>query len=174
MKTYFDVVAQTRVLAASFVLTFLFVGFIFPMLAGDIESLDTRTNGYDFAEVTTAMAGYGEAGRLRYALISPTLDTLFPICYASFYAGIIYRFAPHERLKLLAYVPLIGGLIDLGENAQVTTMLLQYPDISEAQVAVANRFTLTKFAFTNTSMWLALAAGGWGLGSFGFEKWKSR
>jgi hypothetical protein len=35
-------------------------------------------------------------------------------------------------------------------------MLLQYPDISVAQVEWANRFTLTKFIFTRLSMLMAV------------------
>lgn len=158
MKSYFDFVSRTPVLIGSFIASLIFILVIFPSLAGDIESLDVRMDGYGLAEVLAAMEGYGEVGRGRYALISFTLDTLFPICYVSFFAGAIYRFAPHERLKLLAYLPLIGGAFDLGENAQIIAMLMQYPDISLMQAEWANRFTLIKFAFSRTSMVLAFAA----------------
>lgn len=60
------------------------------------------------------------------------------------------------RLQGLVYIPILGGVIDLAENAQIVTMLLQYPDISVAQVEWANRFTLTKFIFTRLSMLMAV------------------
>jgi hypothetical protein len=158
MKTYFNFVSQTRILLATFGLTWLFILVIFPPLVGDLAVLDLRPEGYDFAEVMAALGSYGEAGRMRYAWISPTLDTLFPLCFTSFYAGAIWRFAPHEKLRILAYVALLAGVFDLGENAQITTMLLQYPDISVAQVDWANRFTLVKFALSRISMLLAFSA----------------
>ena len=174
MKTYFDFVAQTKTLLATFVLTFLFLLVVFPQLAGDIESLDVRTGGYSYADVMAAMEGYGEAGRTRYAWISPTLDTLFPLCYVSLYAGVLWRFAPHERLKAMAYLPVIGGVFDLGENAQVVTMLLQYPDITVAQVEWANRFTLTKFAFSRLSLFLGIVALIWAAVGYGWQRWQAR
>lgn len=174
MKTYFDFVSRTPILIASFAASMLFLIVIFPSLAGDIESLDVRMAGYTLADVLAAMEGYGEVGRGRYALISFTLDTLFPICYVSFYAGAIYRFAPHERLKLLAYLPLIGGAFDLGENAQIITMLLQYPDISLMQAEWANRFTLIKFGFSRTSMVLAFAALAWAAANLAYLRLKQR
>ena len=173
-NTYFEFVSRTPVLIASFVASMLFLIVIFPFLAGDIESLDVRMDGYSLAEVLAAMEGYGEVGRGRYALISFTLDTLFPICYVSFYAGAIYRFAPHERLKLLAYLPLIGGVFDLCENAQIIVMLLQYPDISLMQAEWANRFTLIKFGFSCTSMVLAFAALAWAAVTLAYQRVKQR
>lgn len=174
VNTYFEFVSRTPVLIASFVASMLFLIVIFPSLAGDIESLDVRMSGYTLADVLAAMEGYGEVGRGRYALISFTLDTLFPICYVSFYAGAIYRFAPHERLKLLAYLPLIGGVFDLGENAQIITMLLQYPDISLMQAEWANRFTLIKFGFSRTSMVLAFASLAWAAVTLAYQRVKQR
>lgn len=90
-------------------------------------------NGYDHAEAVAALAGYGAEGRARYIWISLIMDTIFPIVYCSFYAGLIYRFAPNERLELLAYLPVLGGLVDLGENLQIVAMLVQFPDIGVAQ-----------------------------------------
>lgn len=174
MKPYFEYIGRTPVLIASFVASMLFLTLIFPAVTGTVESLDTRLDGYSLAEVLAAMDAYGEIGRGRYALISFTLDTLFPICYVSFYAGAIYRFAPHERLTLLAYLPLIGGAFDLGENAQIIAMLLQYPDISLMQVEWANRFTLIKFGFSRISMVLAFAALAWAAASLAHERMKQR
>jgi hypothetical protein len=155
LTPYFEFVSRTPVLIFSFVMTWAFLNVIFPQFAGDLASLDVRTDGYDYAEVVAAMEGYGEAGRRIYAWVSPTLDTLFPLAYVSLYAGVLYRFAPNDRLRALAYVPVIGGFVDLAENMQITAMLVQYPDISIAQVDWANRFTLTKFIFTRLSLLMA-------------------
>lgn len=172
MKTYFEFASRTPVLIVGFVASIILMTLIFPALIGDIEILDLRMEGYNLADVIAAMEGYGEAARGRYALVSLTLDTVFPICYASFYAGAIYRFAPHEKLKLLAYLPVIGGFVDLGENVQITAMLLQYPDIAAAQVEWSNRFTLVKFAFSRISMLLAFAALIWAAASAAYQRAK--
>ena len=174
MKTYFEFVSQTKILLASFGLTWLFLLIIFPQFAGDIESLDVRLDGYDYAEAMAALEAFGEAGRARYAWISSTLDTLFPICYVSSYAGVLYRFAPHEKMKALAYLPVFGGFFDLGENIQIVTMLLQYPDISVAQVEWANRFTLTKFIFTRTLLLLGAIVLVWTTINYGWQRFQAR
>lgn len=170
INAYFEFVARTPVLITGFVASMLFVLVIFPQLAGQIERLDMRMGGYTLAEVLAAMEGYGEVGRPRYATISFTLDTIFPICYVSFYAGAIYRFVPHEQLRVLAYVPLMGGVFDLGENAQIIAMLMQYPDISMTQVEWASRFTVIKFGFSRLSMLLAFAALAYAAGVAGYQR----
>ena len=42
----------------------------------------------------------------------------FRLSIVSLYTGAIYRFAPHEKLTLLAYLPLIGGAFDLVKMAK--------------------------------------------------------
>lgn len=170
MTHYFQFISTNRILWLTFALAVLFVAVIFPYLAGGLESLDTRMNGYDHAEAVAALAGYGAEGRARYIWISLIMDTIFPIVYCSFYAGLIYRFAPNERLKLLAYLPVLGGLVDLGENLQIVAMLVQFPDIGVAQAEWANRFTLTKFAISRWSMLLAALALFYGVGKWAHDK----
>ena len=76
--------------------------------------------------------------------ISLVLDTLFPFIYVTFFAGLIYRFRAFEGTWWLAYIPILGGIWDLMENAQISLMLIGYPEVSEAQVAWASVFTQAK------------------------------
>ena len=99
---------------------------------------------YALTDVQAAMAQYGPRGRAVYALASTTVDTLFPVLYVTFFAGMLYRFRPQQRLWVLALVPVFAGVCDLCESAQIVAMLLQYPDISARQVALASFFTSTK------------------------------
>jgi len=131
------------VLIVSFALTFILIVFAFPALPINGELLDLKP-GYTFQEVVAEMEIYGESGRAVYAWASPTLDTFFPIVYVTFFAGLIYRCRPTESLWWLALLPIVAGLWDLAENAQITTMLLQYPDISSTQVDTASFFTIVK------------------------------
>ncbi|MDE2976684.1 MAG: hypothetical protein OXU63_04090 [Acidobacteriota bacterium] len=143
MKKWFEFASQTRVLAATFVLTLVFLFVVFPALPVNGELLDYKSS-YTHDEAMAAMEEYGPEGRRVYAWASPTLDTLFPIVYVSFFAGLIYRCRPTERLWWLAFIPVAAGIVDLGENIQITAMLIQYPDVSPAQAAGASLFTQIK------------------------------
>ena len=129
-------------------LTTLVVGvlilfFVFPNLPIDGELLDEKTS-YTYDEAIRALAAYGAGGRTVYLWTSLLLDTLFPIVYATFFAGLIYRFRVTEGTWWLAYVPAFGGAWDLMENVQISLMLVAYPNVTETQVAWASGFTQVK------------------------------
>lgn len=143
LRRFFQFAAGTKPLIISFVGVLVMVLLVFPALPVGGELLDVKLS-YNLADVQAAMLQYGPQGRAVYALASPTVDTLFPIMYVTFLAGLLYRFRPSERLWLLALIPVFAGAWDLCENAQITTLLLQFPDISARQVAVASIFTSVK------------------------------
>ena len=142
-RKYFEFASGTKPLLISFAGVLLMVLWVFPSLPIGGEMIDLKLS-YDLAAIQHAMLQYGAHGRAVYALASPTLDTLFPLLYVTFFAGLLYRFRSNERLWLAAFIPLVAGVWDLCENAQITAMLLQYPEISVRQVAVASFFTSTK------------------------------
>ena len=150
-------VSRTPVLIF-FAIATLAVGASFQVLPIGGEMLDVRS-GYGYAEVMAAMEQYGDDGRRAYLWASATLDTLFPIVVCSLLAGLIFRLRPSERLAVLALVPIVGGVLDLGENVQVMAMLVGYPNISEAQVAAASAFTQLKWLALNASFLLVIALG---------------
>lgn len=143
MRTYFELAAKIPTLIATFIGIIVLVAFVFPALPVGGELLDLKP-GYSYAEVVASMEEYGVDGRSLYAWVSPTMDTLFPLIYVTFFAGVIYRFRPTEKLWILAFLPVVAGFWDLCENAQITAMLIQYPDITESQVNLASTFTQVK------------------------------
>ncbi len=143
MRKYFEACSGTLALWATMVSSVVLLVVAFPALPIGGEMLDVR-GGYTYPEALAALEGYGESGRRAYAWASATLDTLFPVLYASFLAGLVYRFRPAERWWRLAYLPLAVALIDLGENVQIVLMLTRYPGISTGQVAAASLFTSLK------------------------------
>lgn len=143
MRSYFEFAAKTSTLLVTFIGVVVLVIFVFPALSVGSELLDLKF-GYSYAEVVASMEQYGAEGRRIYAWASPTLDTLFPMIYVTFFAGVIYRFRPSEKLWVLAFIPVFAGLWDLCENAQITAMLIQYPEITERQVSLASVFTHVK------------------------------
>lgn len=162
-RAFFEFAARTRVLATTFALTLVFTLAVFPLLPVDGQLLDYKTS-YSHEEAMAAMEEYGDRGRRIYAWASPTLDTLFPIVYVSFFAGLIYRCRPTDRLWWLAFVPVAAGLVDLGENAQITAMLIQYPDVSVAQAEAASFFTRWKATIGTVYQVMALVLLAWATG----------
>ena len=123
MRGYFEFAAKTPILIASFIGIVVLVASVFPALPVGGELLDLKP-GYSHGEVVAAMEEYGADGRRLYAWMSPTLDTLFPLVYVTFFAGVIYRFRLTEKLWVLAFIPVVAGIWDLCENAQITACLL--------------------------------------------------
>ena len=142
IRSYFSVVSRTRVLGTTFV-SALLLTIVLNALPFGPDMLDSRP-GYTYQDALIAIAGFGEEGRKVYMWASMTLDTLLPAAYASFLAGIIYRLRPKENLWWLAFLPVLAGGLDLCENFQIVAMLIQYPDITAAQVANASLFTVMK------------------------------
>ncbi len=142
-ERYFRFASRTPVLLISGAGALLWLLLVFPSLPINGELLDVRA-GYSYGELMCAMEQYGADGRRAYAWASPTVDTAFPMLYVTFFCGLLMRLRPSDGWAWLAWIPLFAGLWDLCENAQITAMLLMYPDISETQVAWASFFTHLK------------------------------
>lgn len=142
-RKYFEFAAGSMPLVISFIGILLMLLLVFPALPVGGELIDLKLQ-YTLADIQAAMLQYGPQGRAAYAWASPTVDTLFPVLYVTFFAGLIYRFRPSERLWVTAFIPVFAGVWDLCENAQITAMLLQYPKLSARQVEVASFFTTVK------------------------------
>ena len=143
MNRYFAFAGATWTLAVTFLGTLAFLFVVFPALPIGGVMLDLMPS-YTHAEAMAAMESYGASGRSVYAVASPTLDTLFPLVYVTLFAGLIHRFRWSDRTAFLAWIPVVAGIVDLGENVQITAMLLSYPNVGEAQVAAASAFTTVK------------------------------
>ena len=144
MTRYFVFASRIPVLCTTLVGTLVWMFLVFPALPLGADMLDVRL-GYSWQELGEAMEQYGASGRALYAWASPTLDTVFPMLYVTLFAGILTRFAPRDSWRVLAWLPVLAGAWDLCENAQITAMLLMYPDITPTQVEVASFFTRIKW-----------------------------
>ncbi len=155
LKRYLEFASRTPILIASgvgMVLTMVAFGAL-PIIGGElIDGLP----GYTYAEIMAKLEGYGPDGRRIHAIASPTLDTLFPIVYVTFFAGLIHRLRPTPIV--LALVPIVLGTWDLFENAQITAMNLTYPEVSESLVSSASFFTRVKYVLIQLSLLSVLVA----------------
>lgn len=155
LRRYLGLASLTPILIASGIgMVLNMVAFqALPVVGGDLID---QLPGYTYAEIMDKLEGYGPEGRRIYALASPTLDTLFPILYVTFFAGLIHRLRPTP--VALALVPIVLGVWDLFENAQITAMNLTYPDVSESLASSASLFTRVKHVLTSLTLMAVLVA----------------
>ena len=137
MHRFLQFSAKPTVMMVTALITGVLLVWVFPLLPLGAPMLDVLP-GYGVDEARMLLAQYGEQGRAAYALASPTLDLLLPICYATFFVGTIYRCLPSEQWRWMALLPLAVAGWDLVENVQITMLLLQYPDISDLQIQLAS------------------------------------
>ena len=143
LERYLRFASRTPVLLISGAGVLGWLLLVFPSLPINGEMLDVSA-GYSYGELMGAMEQYGADGRHAYAWASPTVDTAFPMLYVTLFCGLLTRLRPSDGWAWLAWIPVFAGLWDLCENAQITAMLLMYPDIRETQVAWASFFTHVK------------------------------
>lgn len=143
MRPYFEVCARGSTLIASFIAAAILIFVIYPAMPIGGEALDVKM-GYSYAQAMAALEEYGQEGRGIYIWVSATADTLILICWAAFFAGLVYRYRLTEGTWFIAFAPVFVGVVDLLENLQVITMLVQYPEIGHSQVAWASAATLVK------------------------------
>lgn len=143
MRGYFGFAGRNGTLLVTFTTTAAFLFLVFPNLPINGVLLDLKP-GYSFDEAMAAMEGYGPHGRRVHAWSSMVLDTIFPLAYATLFAGLIHRFRLTGGTWWLAFVPVSAGIWDILENIQIAAMLISYPDVAPSQVAWASTFTTIK------------------------------
>lgn len=154
LKRYFSYSSRIGILIASFV-AMLLTGYLFVSQPIGADLIDVLPR-YGLNDVSALMEQYGDDGRQRYLMASALWDTLFVVSYVTLFAGLIYRYCPLPKLKVLAYLPLVAGLLDLAENGQIMAMLQHYPDLTAVQVEVASLFTQLKHLLTRIYTAIAL------------------
>ncbi len=109
---------------------------------------------YSYEAMISLLTSYGEKGMHLHVLATTILDSLFPIVYVTFHAGLIYRLRP--RPWYLALAPVCLGLTDICENTLIVAMLLQYPDVCPRVVNSASMLTFTKHQLTSLTLLIML------------------
>lgn len=156
--------ASGRALLLSFVATFICI-----MIFGQVvERLGTSLldsyETYDYAEVMRVFMVYGAEGRTLYAISALTLDTIFPLAYGAFFAGLLMRFRIHRWAIIAVYVLLLGLLVDFAENIQFALLLTSYPDITADAVNRVANTTMLKWLLLNSARYFMFAQIIWAIG----------
>lgn len=112
------------------------------------RSLDGRV-GYTASEALSAVASYGDDGRVQMIWIH-LADFMLVVVYTTMFSlslsWLLRRsFVPESRMQKLNLVPVLGGLFDVLENIWIITLLLLYPDQPTAVAWLAAIFTMGKY-----------------------------
>ena len=161
-----------RTLLLSFLLFMIFPVFALPWLGRQVDLYSEPGEAYELLFVSTpdelysSFEGYGEQGRVIYALGTATIDMAFPLASALFQGILITMlvrrvFPSRPRWRMLNLLPSGAALLDVTENLVLLVMLLVYPSRLTALAVVTAVVTVLKWTMVGLSFLtiLILAAG---------------
>ena len=134
----------------------------------DLSLFYTPQRLYDMAEA------YGTEGRTAYVRARWTFDLVWPLVYAAFLGATISwlygrAFQGESRWRRANLVPLLGALLDYGENACTSLLMARYPARTPVVAVLAPLFTLLKWVALGASFVLLLLGVG-----FAVYAWRRR
>ncbi len=129
------------------------------------------THGLDFLDFGFAPAdgahavltAFGPEGRHVQALLTATVDIAIPFVSGAFGALALAAlgralFRTPGRWLALTWLPVIAALLDYGENASISALLLSYPNDPAWLSLLTHSLTLAKFAAYDATAALVLVA----------------
>jgi hypothetical protein len=75
--------------------------------------------------VSSALAAFGNAGRMQQLAFTATIDLAIPLVSAAFGALAARLFG----CARLAWVPILAGALDYAENAAIVALVVRYPSL---------------------------------------------
>ena len=135
---------------------FLMILYTIPQVkqyAPGMALFDLSPLGYSYEYAIKLLDTLGEAGRDTYLTLQLPVDFIYPALFAiSSCLLIAWLFqkanVTSHRMYYLCIIPLVAGLFDYLENIQTIRMLMNYPVITEGQVALGSLFTIGKSGLT--------------------------
>jgi len=121
--------------------------------APEMKVFDLSPGGYSYDYAIELLSTLGEEGRAEYLKTQLPLDFIYPALFSiSSFLLLAWifsrRYEKGSGIFYLCFVPVIAGMFDYLENIQIVLMILKYPDISNAQVALSSTFTIVKSGLT--------------------------
>jgi len=155
-------VSSGRTLLLSFLIFLIFPLFALPWLGRQVDLYSEPGEAYELLFVSTpdelysSFEGYGEQGRVVYALGTATIDMAFPLASALF-QGILITvlvrrvFPSRTRWQRLNLLPSGAALLDMMENLGLLALLWSYPGRLTALAAVISLITVLKWTMVGLS-----------------------
>jgi len=155
-------ISNARTLLFSFLFFLIFPLFALPWLGRQVDLYSQPEEGYELLlvytpeELYSSFEGYGEQGRVVYALGTATIDMVFPLASALFQGILITlltrRVFPSrpgwERLNL---VPSGAALLDILENLGLLVLLVGYPTRLAGPATITAVLTVLKWTMVGLS-----------------------
>ncbi len=131
--------------------------------APEMKIFDLSPGGYSYDYSIKLLSSLGDEGRKKYLYTQLPLDFIYPVLFSiSSFLLLAWLFSKRydksSRIFYFCFVPVIAGIFDYLENIQIVLMILNYPEISGAQVALSSTSTIVKSGFT-TIFFLLLVFG---------------
>lgn len=123
------------------------------IFSGGLKPFDTLPMGYSLTYAQSLLEALGDQGRSYYLFRQIPLDFVYPLLFAISYYWIMVYFTIKLKTssKILAHaclLPVLAGVLDYLENIGIIRMLVNYPTISEVEVAVTSMFSIMKSSVT--------------------------
>lgn len=129
----------------------------------EMKIFDLLPGGYSYDYSIKLLSSLGDEGRKKYLYMQLPLDFIYPVLFSiSSFMLLAWLFSKRydkgSKIFYFCFVPVIAGIFDYLENIQIVLMILNYPEISRAQVALSSTSTIVKSGFT-TIFFLLLVFG---------------
>ena len=122
--------------------------------APEMKIFDLSPSGYSYDYAINLLSTLGNDGREEYLNTQLPLDFIYPALFSiSSFLLLAWLFSKRNdkgsRIFYFCFVPIIAGIFDYLENIQIVLMILNYPDITRAQVILSSAFTIAKSGLTS-------------------------
>tara|TARA_B100001029_G_scaffold39132_1_gene30246 strand:- start:4133 stop:4633 length:501 start_codon:yes stop_codon:yes gene_type:complete len=145
IQSYLKTVSERKYVLLIFILTTI-CGIGFQLVPYNVnENMLDLKFGFNSLDVEQTFINLGDEGRKYYIYSSLILDTFFPIFYVSLFIGIFINL---NISKIFIFIPLSGGLLDLGENIQISLLM--------SSLATANEYLIFSASAFNQLKWLLI------------------
>jgi len=155
-------ISSGRTLLFSFLVFLIFPLFALPWLGRQVDLYSEPGEAYELLFVSTpdelysSFEGYGEQGRVVYALGTATIDMAFPVASALFQGILITMLVrkilpSRPRWQRLNLLPSGAALLDIMENLGLILLLLSYPGRLTPLAAATSLITVLKWTMVGLS-----------------------
>lgn len=150
-------ISSGRITLAAVIVFLVFTAVILPRQSAQSESYAGEAGSPDQSffytpdELYQMAEAYGSEGRSSYIRARFTFDLIWPLVYMFFLGASLGWLCGKlidetSRLRLLPWLPLLGGLFDYLENIAAAMVMARYPDPTNLAASIAPYLTLLKWS----------------------------
>lgn len=118
-------------------------------LSGKTVGVIDLTMGYNPVRTISMLHDYSPDARAYYASVESSVDVVYPLVYAFFFAIILVLLYRKNRFGVpdwIVVLPFVAQVFDYIENYFIVKLLTQFPTISDTNVALCETAKFIKWA----------------------------